>query len=111
MLRPPPDARPARRTPSSLSVKETNGMTKIKCDNIDYRKGYIEVSPKVHKNCINIETREVNTEIDLSKIDISDDKFSDDWIISNTELELSAENALELIAQLSQALDVAKKEK
>jgi len=77
---------------------------KIKCDNVDYRKGYIEVTPGIHDNCINIETWDVHVDIDLSKIEIGDDDFPENGITGNTEIEMSVSEAELLISELQNAV-------
>ena len=83
-------------------------MKKIKCNNVEYRKGYIEVSPNIHDGFINLETWDIDPEIDLSKIDIDDDNFPENAVTANTEIELSVKETEELISKLQEALVLAK---
>ena len=80
-------------------------MKRIKCDNIEYRKGYIEVSPNVHEGCINLEAWDIHSEADLKNTDIDNDDFSDELVRANTEIEMSLFEAKELVAQLQKAID------
>lgn len=80
-------------------------MKKIKCDNIDYRKGYVEVSSGIHDGCINLEIWEVSAEVDLKNIEIDDENFSDDYIHANTEIEMSISEANDLVVRLQKAIN------
>ena len=83
-------------------------MKKIKCNNINYRKGYIEVIPNIHDGCVNLEIWDVHVDVDLSKTELGDDDFPEDGITANTEIELNVKEVEELITQLQSALKEAK---
>lgn len=83
---------------------------RIKINNVNYRKGYIEVYAGIHDTFINIESWDINPDIDLSKIDISDKDFPISGIAGNTELELNIQEAEELIRQLQSAISIVKEE-
>ncbi|KJG03050.1 hypothetical protein [Photobacterium angustum] len=81
----------------------------IKCDSIAYRKGYVEVCGGIHSDCINLEVWNIDPDINT----ISSDDFlnGDETVTANTEIELSIENAEELILKLQNAIEVAITEK
>ena len=79
-------------------------LKKIKCNSVDYRKGYIEITPGIHEGCINIEAWDVHVDVDLSKLELSDDNFPEDGITGNTEIEMSISEAEQLIEQLQSAV-------
>ena len=83
-------------------------MNKIKCNNIEYRKGYIEITPNIHEGFINLETWRIDPDIDLTNIELEDDDFPDKGVTGNTEIELSVIEVEELIQQLQKALSLAK---
>lgn len=78
--------------------------TKIRCNIIDYRKGYIEVTVGVHPNCVNIETWNTSPSIDINNLDIRDHEFPNGGVIANTEVELDIEAAKKLIDALNFAI-------
>ena len=77
---------------------------KIKCNNVDYRKGYIEVTPGIHDGCINIEAWDVHVDVDILSIEISDDNFPENGVTGNTEIEMSISEAEQLIEELQSAV-------
>ena len=77
---------------------------KIRCNVINYRKGFVEVTPGIHSGCINLETWEAHPDVDISNRDVTDEQFPDDGIVGNTELEMSIEAAEELIEALQAAI-------
>ena len=80
----------------------------IKCNAIEYRKGYIEVRGDIHNDCVNIEAWNIHPDIDISGIDLGDDLMPEEATIANTEIELSIKNAEDLIQQLTEAIKVAR---
>ena len=76
----------------------------IRCNSIAYRQGFIEVQPAIHDNCINIETWQIDPNTDISAINLTDDALSENAITGNTELELSIENAEQLVGLLQSAI-------
>ncbi len=78
---------------------------RIQCSDVNYRKGYIEITQGIHAGCVNLETWNVDPDIDLSVLDIRDDNFPDAGITGNTEIELNPDQVRELIRQLQNALD------
>ena len=81
---------------------------KLKCDNIEYRKGYIEISPNIHNGYVNIETWGVDADVDLKTLDIDDENFQDDFITANTEIEMSIDEVEALVVQLQSAINNAR---
>ncbi len=71
--------------------------TRLLCNEISYRKGVIEITPGIHDGCINLETWGIHPEIDI-------ERFPDDGITGNTELEMSIEMAEALIEALQAAI-------
>jgi len=79
----------------------------IKCNSIEYRKGYIEVRGDIHIECVNVEAWNIHPDIDISGIDLGDDSMPEEAVTANTEIELSIKNAEELVQQLVEAIKVA----
>jgi len=80
----------------------------IKCNNIEYRKGYIEVSANIHPGFINLETWDIDADADITNIDLKDECLSDDAVVANTEIEMSVSEAENLIELLQQAVTKVK---
>jgi hypothetical protein len=78
----------------------------IKCNSVRYRQGYIEVLSAIHDGCINIETQQVHPDRDLTNIKF--DSLTDDEFIAITEVELSVNEAEELVEKLLEAIKIAK---
>ena len=78
---------------------------KICCNGIAYRQGFIEVQSDVHEGFVNIETWMIDSNVkitntkNISALDINDTDF-----IGNTELELTIDQANELIVALQVAV-------
>ena len=83
-------------------------MNTIRCNAIDYRQGFIEVQSRIHKDCINIETWQVDADINITAVGLSDGGITNDNIIGNTEIELSLKNAEQLITLLQDAINTVK---
>ena len=79
--------------------------TKIKCNVVSYRKGFIEVIPEIHPGCINIETWEIQSEINLEGIDFGDGQLPDSAFSANTEIEMGLPEAKQLVALLISAIE------
>ncbi|AZZ90695.1 hypothetical protein EUZ85_08205 [Hahella sp. KA22] len=77
----------------------------IKCNSIEYRKGYIEVLAGIHDECVNIEAWNIHPEVDITSLDLGDESLPEGAVTSNTEIELSLENAELLISLLTQAVN------
>ena len=77
---------------------------KIRCNDIGYRKGFIEVTPAIHASCINLEVWQVHPEVDIANIEVSDESFPDEGVTGNVELEMSVEVAERLIEALQAAI-------
>ena len=78
----------------------------LKCNSVDYRKGYIEVAPNIHPNCVNIELWEIRAEKDINNLSFDDESaFVDEDVISNIEFELSVQETKALINKLSKAIE------
>ena len=76
----------------------------ILCNSIRYRKGFVEVS-RVHDGCVNLESWSVNSETEISGVDLHDGRIDDDDITGNVELELGIEAAERLITALQATVD------
>lgn len=78
---------------------------KIQCTGIPYRQGFIEVQPNIHEGFINIETWMVNSNIKLNKeVPNLTSIQNDSDITGNTELELTFDQAIELVTALQVAV-------
>lgn len=82
----------------------SNSKLLLRCNEIDYRKGFIEVTPGIHEGFINLETWGIHPEVDIASTSLSDELFPDDGITGNTELEMSIETAEALIRALQAAI-------
>lgn len=69
----------------------------MKCNNISYRKGYIEVIPNIHDDCINLEVTTIHPDVDISSIELTNSELPDNTITANTEIEINIEEAKQLI--------------
>lgn len=78
--------------------------SKIKCNAVSYRKGFLEITPNIHEGCVNLETWGVHSEVDITNLDMIDEQFPEGGIIGNTELELSVETAEGLVQALQEAI-------
>ena len=79
-------------------------MNKIKCNNVKYRQGYLEITPNIHDGLINIESWDIDPKVDITPLDISSEDFPCEAICGNTELELSLDDARELVRALEAAI-------
>ncbi|KZN39396.1 hypothetical protein N480_00775 [Pseudoalteromonas luteoviolacea S2607] len=77
----------------------------IKCNSINYRKGYIEVLGGIHDECINLEVWNIHPDVDITSAGLGDESFPENAVASNTEIELSLEKAELLIEQLTLAVN------
>lgn len=85
-----------------------NKLNKIRCNAIEYRQGFIEVQSRIHEDCINIETWQINPDINITNLNLTDEEVADDDITGNTEIELSLKNAEYLINLLQAAISDVK---
>ena len=80
---------------------DENKPFRFKFDSIEYRKGFIEITPNIHPMCVNVELWQIHPDTDISVVNwISDESISDSSVISNVELELDVEQATELAQAL-----------
>lgn len=77
---------------------------KIRCHAVPYRQGFVEVAAGIHDGCINLETWEVRSGVDLARLAFDDPGLADADFCGHTELELTPEQARALIDQLERAL-------
>ena len=77
---------------------------KFRCDTIDYRKGFIEITPGIHGGCVNLECWQIQNDLDISGMDLLDQRISDEAITANVELELSLETAEAIVTALQNAI-------
>ena len=80
----------------------------IKCNSIEYRKGFVEVRGDIHNDCINVETWNIDPDVNITNVNLEDNSLKDESIIANTEIELSITNAEALILLLQEAIDVSR---
>jgi isochorismate pyruvate lyase len=77
----------------------------IRCNEIPYRQGFIEVQPNIHDGFVNIETWMLNPCFNIANTkSIADLVITDADFIGNTELELTIEQTNELIIALQVAI-------
>jgi len=79
-------------------------MQKIKCNSINYRKGFIEVLANIHSGCINIETWSIHPDADISEQGLVFNEIPYEYFTGNTEIELNLKNAEELLTSLQKAI-------
>jgi hypothetical protein len=77
---------------------------RICCDNIPYRRGFIEVST-IHSRCVNLETWWVSAEWEAPLTTL--DAVTDEAVLANTEIELTIEQARALANAILAAADAA----
>lgn len=81
-------------------------MKRFACDAVSYRKGYIEISLEIHKNCINIETTQIHPDFEviapLLDPEPSTALLPDEAFVGNTELEMSLETAKNFLKTLAE---------
>ena len=86
----------------------TNNSTRyerIFCDNVEYRKGVIELSADIHPGLINLEVFGVKSDVDLS-VAPSPNFDLEELVKNRTEVELSLLQAKELSEQLQNAISI-----
>ncbi len=81
-----------------------NSGQKIRCASVDYRQGFIEVLPDVHPGTVNLEVWQVRSGLDLTGLELHDERLRDSDIVANVELELSADEARRLVDGLTLAI-------
>jgi hypothetical protein len=79
--------------------------SKIYCNGVSYRSGFVEVLPNIHPGHVNIEVWNLHPDHDRRSTDISDDCISDADVTGNTEIELNVTQAKELVRQLKAAIE------
>ncbi len=67
------------------------------------RKGFVEVSTNIHHGLINLEAWSVHPNFDIQNRELAEDKFPDEVITGNTEIELSIVEAKKLVDLLQSA--------
>ena len=78
---------------------------KIHCSNIPYRSGFLQVRPNIHPGHVNVEIWSLHPAYDRAATDITDKRISDAEVTGNTEIELDAAQARELVRQLTAAIN------
>ena len=84
------------------SLDEPAKPTMIKCDPVEYRQGFIEVTTGIHPGCVNIEAW--NTSSDLSQVS-SVREYPGPEVRANVELELNRAQASALVGALQRFLE------
>ncbi len=79
-------------------------MSKIKCNSISYRKGFVEITSNIHDGFINFEVWNIHPDTNISSDNFSFDMITDGDITGNVEIELSVENAQEVLKALESFL-------
>lgn len=85
-------------------------MSKIKCDGVNYRKGFVELSNNIHENHINLEVWGVHPDYDISEVGSSFNEIPEESFIGNVELELNLESAKALVQELSSFINNLEKD-
>ncbi len=76
---------------------EPKPTVRLKCESIPYRQGFIEVTPSIHAGHVNIETWDIQSKTSLDNVSwVDSDSISDEDVVANTELELTAFEAEKL---------------
>jgi hypothetical protein len=75
---------------------------KIHCKGISYRSGFVEVTPGIHDDHVNLEIW--NIDPDRASMIVDEDSLADEDVIAATEIELSVLQTKELIRQLQLAI-------
>lgn len=83
----------------------------IKCNTIEYRKGFVEVRANIHDDNINIEVWNIHPAVNITNVSLGDYSLKNESIIANTEIELSIINAEDLILQLQEAINASRASK
>jgi hypothetical protein len=73
---------------------------KIRCHDIRYRQGFIEVAPGIHAEHINLEVWNIHPDWDISETLFDDANLNDSAFVGNVELEINLQQAKELVARL-----------
>jgi hypothetical protein len=84
-------------------------MKKILCNGISYRKGFIEMSRDIHDGFLNLEVWNVDPELDISSGALKFEDIPEAGFTGNTEIELTLENAEELLRVLRDFIDETRK--
>lgn len=66
------------------------------------------MSENIHNGFINIETWCVHPDCDIENMDLMDDNLPNEAVIGNTEIELSIEEAKDLVSYLQIAITAAR---
>lgn len=75
---------------------------KIKCSEVRYRQGFIEVA-NVHAACVNLEIWNLHPDTHISGAsELS--SIPDAAVVGNTEIELNVEQARRLVERLEEAI-------
>ena len=80
--------------------------SRIKCNDVSYRQGFIEVATGIHPKHVKIEAWNVSGELDISRMSAMA-RLGDGDVVGNTEIELSLVEAKALINLLSDAVHKA----
>ena len=79
----------------------------LRCNDVSYRQGFVEVAARIHSRHVNIEIWNVHPDHDISNLARVEQVNSDESIVGNTEIELSILQAQSLIEALQQAIQLA----
>lgn len=79
---------------------------RLKCASIPYRKGFLELTPGIHDRHINIEAWQIAPEANLENdaLWVDDPSLGDSSIIANCEIEMTVDEAQELVDAILEAL-------
>lgn len=78
---------------------------RLKCASIPYRKGFLEVTPGIHNEHINLEAWQIAPDTNLKDaLWVDDPGLGDPSVISNCEIEMTVDEARELVDATLEAL-------
>ena len=84
---------------------EPTPTIRLKCNSVPHRQGFIEVTPSIHYEHINIETWDIHPETCLDDVSwVDDNSAAAVNVVANTELELTVVEAERLAGAIQAAL-------
>lgn len=77
---------------------------KIRCNDVRYRQGFVEVVSGIHPQHINLEVWNMHADMNISGKSLESPSIPDDAIVANTEVELNLEQAKALVEVLQASI-------
>lgn len=81
--------------------------TRLNCDSIAYRQGYLEVRPNIHPGHVNLEVWNISPDVGISGKALDEVSGQDGAVVGNVEIEMTLDKAKELVRALQQCIDQA----